>query len=395
MKRAALILLMLLVSITPALAQSTKKQENRRAQLKKEIAIINDQLKENAKGSSRALSDLNLTRKKIGLRKDLIAENEREIRMLNDSIRFKENEIGRLQRRLDTLNVYYNRLIRSAYRNRDTRLWYLYILSGKNIAQSFRRFAYLRSFSTEISRQANDIRETADRLEIEKEQLEGLKADARKSQIKLQEDMASLKEEEGKSEEIIARLKKDEKKYRAELDKKNKQVEALNREIAEIIRKANKGSSGGKGSGGKKTSTEVDTKLASEFASNRGKLPWPVEGSVTETYGQHYHPTYKNIKLPFSNGVTITTSKSAPVKAVFNGKVVQVVVLSGYNQCIILQHGNYFTFYCRVRGITVKAGDKVTTGQVIGYVDTVGDETSLHFQLWKDSASEDPELWLK
>ena len=73
----------------------------------------------------------------------------------------------------------------------------------------------------------------------------------------------------------------------------------------------------------------------------------------------------------------------------------QVVVLSGYNQCIIVQHGSYFTFYCRVRGITVKAGDKVTTGQVIGYVDTIGDETSLHFQLWKDSASEDPENWLK
>lgn len=394
MKRAALILLLALVSMAPVFSQSTKKQENRRAQLKKEIEIINGQLRENAKGSSKALSDLNLTRKKIGLRKDLIAENEREIRMLNDSIRFKENEIGKLQRRLDTLNVYYERLVRSAYRNRDTRLWYLYILSGKNIAQSMRRFAYLRNFSTEISRQANDIRETSDRLEIEKEQLEVLKADARKSQIKLQEDMASLKEEEGKSEEIIARLKKDEKKYRAELDKKSKQVEALNREIAEIIRKAKKGS-GGKAEGGKKTSTEVDTKLSSEFAANRGKLPWPVEGSVTETYGQHYHPTYKNIKLPFSNGVTITTQKSAPVRAVFNGKVVQVVVLSGYNQCIIVQHGSYFTFYCRVRGITVKAGDKVTTGQVIGYADTIGDETSLHFQLWKDSASEDPENWLK
>ena len=308
MKRAALILLLALVSMAPVFSQSTKKQENRRAQLKKEIEIINGQLRENAKGSSKALSDLNLTRKKIGLRKDLIAENEREIRMLNDSIRFKENEIGKLQRRLDTLNVYYERLVRSAYRNRDTRLWYLYILSGKNLGQSMRRFSYLRNFSSEISRQAVDIRETTNRLEIEKEQLEVLKADARKSQIKLQEDMASLKEEEGKSEEIIARLKKDEKKYRAELDKKSKQVEALNREIAEIIRKAKKGS-GGKAEGGKKTSTEVDTKLSSEFAANRGKLPWPVEGSVTETYGQHYHPTYKNIKLPFSNGVTITTQK--------------------------------------------------------------------------------------
>ena len=285
--------------------------------------------------------------------------------------------------------------MRSAYRNRDSRLWYLYILSGKNLGQSLRRFAYLKNFSSEISRQAKDIRETSDRLEIEKEQLELLKADARKAQIKLQEDMATLKEEEGKSEEIIAQLKKDEKKYRAELEKKSKQVEALNKEIAAIIRKAKKSSSGDKSSGGKKTSTEVDTKLSSEFAANKGKLPWPVDGTVTETYGQHYHPTYKNIKLPFNNGVTITTMKSAPVRAVFNGKVVQVVVLAGYNQCIIIQHGNYFTFYCRVRGITVKAGDKVTTGQTIGYVDTIGDETSLHFQLWKDSASDDPELWLK
>ena len=64
MKRAALILLLMLVSIAPAFSQSTKKQENRRAQLQKEIAVINQQLKENAKGSSKALSDLQLTRKK-------------------------------------------------------------------------------------------------------------------------------------------------------------------------------------------------------------------------------------------------------------------------------------------------------------------------------------------
>jgi murein DD-endopeptidase MepM/ murein hydrolase activator NlpD len=120
-----------------------------------------------------------------------------------------------------------------------------------------------------------------------------------------------------------------------------------------------------------------------------------VEGSVIESYGQHYHPVYKNVKLPFNNGVTLAVSRGAQAKAVFDGTVSQVVVIPGYNQCVLVQHGSYFTFYCKLKSVSVKAGQQVKTGQVLGTVDTISGEDQFHFQLWKERTPQNPENWLR
>ena len=207
----------------------------------------------------------------------------------------------------------------------------------------------------------------------------------------------ALRGEEGESARLVAQLEKDRTKYQNELKKKNREVEALNREIAEIIRKATQKSksSGNAKKGGKTTSTAVDEKLSNSFAANKGRLPWPVEGTVIESYGQHYHPVYKNVKLPFNNGVTLAVARGAQAHAVFDGTVAQVVVIPGYNQCVLVQHGSYFTFYCKLKSVSVKAGEKVKTGQVLGTVDTLGGEDQFHFQLWQERTPQNPENWLR
>ena len=399
MKRLIPIVLGLLLLGAAASAQDTRRQESRKAQLEKEIAVINKQLKDNAQSSSRALTDLSLVRRKISARQELIAESDREIHALDDSIRVKQKEIDRLQARHDTLSLYYNRLVRSAYKNRDSRIWYMYILSSENIGQAVRRFGYLKGLSKNMSDQARQIQETAAVLEVEKERLAVMRDDARTLRSQRQADVDALRSEEGESASLVARLQKDRKKYQSDLQKKNREVEALNREIAEIIRKATakpKTSSGtNKNTGGKTTSTAVDEKLSSSFAANKGRLPWPVEGSVIESYGQHYHPVYKNVKLPFNNGVTLAVARGAQAKAVFDGTVSQVVVIPGYNQCVLVQHGSYFTFYCKLKSVTVKAGEKVKTGQVLGTVDTLSGEDQFHFQLWQERNPQNPESWLR
>ena len=400
MKRLIPIVLGLLLLGAAASAQDTRRQESRKAQLEKEIATINQQLKDNARSSSRALTDLSLVRRKISARQELIAESDREIHALDDSIRVKQKEIDRLQARHDTLSLYYNRLVRSAYKNRDSRIWYMYILSSENIGQAVRRFGYLKGLSKNMSDQARQIQETAAVLEVEKERLAGMRDEARALRSQRQADVDALRSEEGENANLVARLQKDRKKYQSDLQKKNREVEALNREIAEIIRKATakpKTSSGStnKSTGGKTTSTAVDEKLSSSFAANKGRLPWPVEGSVIESYGQHYHPVYKNVKLPFNNGVTLAVARGAQAKAVFDGTVSQVVVIPGYNQCVLVQHGSYFTFYCKLKSVSVKAGQQVKTGQVLGTVDTISGEDQFHFQLWKERTPQNPENWLR
>ncbi len=398
MRRFLPVVLGLLLMGAAVSAQDTRRQETRKAQLEKEIAAINRQLKDNARSSSRALTDLSLVRRKIAARQELIAESDREIQALNDSMQVRQREIDRLQARHDTLSLYYNRLVRSAYKNRDSRIWYMYILSSDNIGQAVRRFGYLKGLSRNMSEQAKHIQETAASLELEKERLAGLKADAQALRNQRQADVDALRGEEGENASLVARLEKDRRKYQQDLQKKNREVEALNREITEIIRKATakpKSSGNAKKSGGKTTSTAVDEKLSNSFAANKGRLPWPVEGSVIESYGQHYHPVYKNVKMPFNNGVTLAVARGAQVHAVFDGTVTQVVMIPGYNQCVLVQHGSYFTFYCKLKSVSVKAGDQVKTGQVLGTVDTISGEDQFHFQLWKERNPQNPENWLR
>ena len=405
MRRALHILILALVVCLPAYGQKTsmKKLESQRAQLEKDIALINRQLAQNSKNSSAAMNTLTLVRSKISAREKLIAGCDQTLRLLNDSIGVCQGEINRLQARYDTLSLYYGRLIRGSYKNRDSRMWYMYVLSSESMGQAFRRFGYLRSLSAQMSGQALKIRETSASLEVEKERLTTLRNDADEMRRKVVKERASLQDEEAESSRLVNQLSKDRKKYQQQLQEKNRQKEALNRKIADLIRAqqeaaakaAGKGKAKGGKAGGKTTSTEIDAKLSGEFAANKGRLPWPVEGAVVERFGKHKHPVYTNVDLPQNNGVTLTVKRGAEAKAVFNGTVTQIVVLPGYNQCVLVSHGEYFTLYSKLKTVNVKAGDKVVTGQAVGTVDTIGGEDQFHFELWKGSTPQNPENWLR
>lgn len=382
-----------LMAAGPVAAQNTKAQENRKAALEKEIAEIDRQLKATSSKTTSALSTLSLVRKKISNRKALVAESDQAIAALEAEIRVRKAEVARIQGRLDTLSFYYGRLVRNAYKNRDSRIWYMYILSSRDLGQAWRRYSYLRDLSASMNVQARKIKETRAELEEEMAQLEQKQAEAREARALRQQEVNKLQKEESESQALVNKLNKDKKRYQNELAAKRKQVEALNREIERIIRAAME--SKGTKKGGKKHGAPIDYKLGNEFSSNKGKLPWPAEGPVIDHYGQHYHPVFKNVKLPFNNGMTIGLSKGTAVKAVFNGTVKQIVVMPGYNQCVLVQHGNYFSFYCKLGSVSVKPGEKVKTGQVLGTVDTIAGETALHFQIWEGRSPQNPELWLR
>lgn len=381
MKRGLLILILSLLAVA---GNAQNSRQSVRDKLEKEIAILDKQLKENEKKSSSALNSLSLTRKKVSSRKKLVEESDKEIKTLDGQIKDKEAEISVLQARMDTLSLYYDRLIKNAYKNRDSRVWFMYILSSEDIGQGLRRFGYFKNLASQMNSQAAKLKETRSNLESQKEELMGLRQQAGELKQSRQKELDKLKAAETESQKLVNLLQRNKTKYQKELAAKKKQVENLNREINKMITQK---------SG--KSSKPVDVKLSGEFSANMGKLPWPVEGSVIESFGQHYHPVYKSVKLPFNNGVNIATANAAQVKAVFDGEVRQVIVMPGYNQCVLIQHGEYFTFYCKLGSVSVKAGDKVKTGQAIGKVDTISGETELHFQLWKGRAPQDPELWLR
>ena len=405
MKRTAGIFAILLLTLTvgslPAYSQNTKKQEAKREKLQREIAILDGQIKANATKSANALNQLALIRKKVDSRKELVAESDREISEFAATIQAKERQIAIAQARLDTLSDYYDRLVRGAYKNRNAKVWYMYIIASDNLGQAFRRYGYLRDLSKQMSIQAGKIRAAQDTLRRQTEELAVMKKQAETLRGQRVAEMSKLQSEESASQNLVNQLKKDKKKYQQDLAKKQKEVEALNREIERLVRKEmearkkSEAKSSGKSSTSSASSKPVDYTLAKQFEANKGKLPWPAEGPVVDHFGQHNHPVYTNLKLPFNNGVTIALQKGTAVKAVFDGEVRQIVVMPGYNKCVLVQHGNYFSFYCKLGSVNVKSGDKVKTGQKIGTVDTIGDETQLHFQIWSGRTPQNPEAWLR
>lgn len=390
MRKAVLILMAMLLLPLHSFAQDTKVQESRKAALEREIALIDKQLKENSKKSYNALNSLTLVRKKVADRKELLAESDRELTRINAAVKSKKAEIDRIQNRLDTLSAYYSKLISSAYRNRDSRVWYMYILASDNVGQAFRRIGYMRNLSSNLNRQGDKIKAAREELQKETDSLMVMKSQAQSVRNRRAADLASLQSEEKEAAALVSNLQRNKTRYQQQLAAKKKQVDALNREIERIIASAVNG-----GKSGFKTSKPVDLKLDAEFAKNMGKLPWPATGPVVDHFGQHYHPVFTKVKLPFNNGINIALAKDTEIKSVFNGIVKQIVVMPGYGKCVLVQHGNYFSFYCRLGNVSVKAGDKVSTGDVIGRIDTIDDMTQLHFQIWQGTKPQNPELWLR
>lgn len=390
MRWISIIILFISLS-TAAQGQNIKAQEEKRARLEREIEILDRQLSENASKSSSMLSNLTLIRKKVSNRKALVAESDREIRMLSDKIYLKQRSINRMQARIDTLSNHYSKLVLSAYKNRDARLWYMYMLASDNLGQAFRRMSYFKNLSSQMNQEAKRIKEAKLELEKEREDLKVLKKEAESVKAVRSAELVKLQGEEKQSDKIVKQLQKNRRMYQNQLAAKKRQVDALNREIERMVSSAMNGGTS-KGSSGK---TDFDRKLAAEFSKNKGNLPWPADGPIVDRFGQKFHPVYKNLKLPPNNGVDIALAKGAKVRAVFDGVVRQIVVMPGYNKCILVQHGNYFTFYCKLGSTSVKAGDKVKTGDLLGTVDVINDQIQLHFQVWQGNKPQNPEHWLR
>jgi len=152
----------------------------------------------------------------------------------------------------------------------------------------------------------------------------------------------------------------------------------------------------------KKETTLPETKesaaLNKSFEGNKGKLPWPVDkGSITESFGRNAHPTLDNV-FTNNNGVDISASKGASVRAVFEGEVTSVLNIPGAGKVVIIKHGNYRTVYSNLQDTYVKIGSKVTTKQAIGTLLVTEGLSVAHFEIHQvvgtTSVALNPSLWI-
>ena len=388
----ACVLAFLMLAVAGVSAQDVSRQKNRKAQLEKEIKLLDGQIAGIKKQSSTATTRLELLRQNIKKRKALVAESDKLIRSLNDSIRLKDRQIKGLQDNVDTLVQRYSELVRSAYKYRDPHVWYLYVFASTDLGQAFRRAGYFKSISEQIREQASVIRDKKSDLEARKVALNDLKAEALAVKNARVKELDNLRTDEKEADKLVQQLKKERKKIEGQITAKKKEVKALNKEIQKKIEEAKAKQ---KSSVAKKEYPQ-SIKLSSDFANNKGKLPWPVNGPVVASFGRRFHPVHKNLELPANEGIDIAVEYGAGVNCVFEGVVLDIFVMPSYGQCVMVQHGTtYFTFYCRLDKIEVKKGEKVKTGQKLGTVGVINGTSQLHFEVWKDKTPQNPVTWLR
>ena len=371
-----------------------QQQKDKIKRIEEEIAFLDKQISSTQKMHKSTLEELVFLKRKINNRKNLLAELDKAIRNQDREINVKAINIKRLEQRLDTLDYYYKHLIISAYKNRDSRTWFMYILASNSIEQGYRRWMYLKNYAQTINTQAQKIISTKAEIERQKEELSNLQAKNLFVQKSKETELQDLSKEEKESKKYASSLSKKQNEYKKQLKKKSDEARRLNSEIERMIALAIKDSKNQETNS--PAVAEIDIKLSGEFGSNKGKLPWPVsQGVIIEQFGEHDHPSLPNVRMPFNNGINISTHKNSAVKVVFNGTVKQIILIPGYNQCVLVQHGTYFTFYCKLSKLEVKVGDKLKTGDTIGYLDDFQNTSTLHFELWNGTNKQDPENWLR
>ncbi len=109
-------------------------------------------------------------------------------------------------------------------------------------------------------------------------------------------------------------------------------------------------------------------------------------------FGYRIDPIYKTRQM--HTGMDFTADKGTEVYATGDG-VVEVVEnkLWGYGKCIVINHGfGYQTLYGHLNGFNVRQGQKVTRGELIGFIGSTGKSTGphLHYEVIKNGAKVNP-----
>lgn len=419
----------ILLCISPALfgQQSSKVRqlEKQRKAALAEIEMTSQLLKETQTTAMNSLNRLNLLSQQILSRKKVIDLLNQEMAEIDGLMAGMKREIIQLNKELETKRNNYGKSAQSLYKRRSSQDKLLFIFSAESFAQSLRRMRYLREYADWQKRQAEEIIRKKQEIAAKQQELEKTRSAKLALLDTRQEEQKTLETEEANQKKEVQQLGKKQKELQAQLTKKKRQAEALNKQIEKQIaeeiaraeaeaRAAREKAASGKPDTPKQATASreervADTKggyamtreekaLSDNFAGNRGRLPYPVAGrhTIVGTFGEQQHQELKHVRTS-NNGIDIQTSPGTDARAVFNGIVTRVFVVPGYNNSIIIRHGNYLTVYSNLSQVYVKAGDRVSTRQAIGRIfsDTEdGNATILHFQLWKEKTKLNPSLWL-
>lgn len=416
----------------PSMAQSTRKireLEKQHAELQKQISQSESLLQSTKKDVKSQLSNLTLLSGQIDERKKYIATIENDVNVIQREVDRLQVELNTLKKELADKKDNYEQSVKYLYHNRSIQEKLMFIFSADNLNQMYRRMRYVRQYADyqrmqglEVERKQRQVRDKHKVLVASREAKRKLLEAGQAEKVKLE---AQEKERKG----LLASLQKKQRTIQGEINQKRRSADKLNAQIDKLIaieiekarkraeeearRKATAENGRNKKEGtnsktpakgqnipsskmGEFKIDSEDRRLSSVFEQNKGKLPIPITGAymIVGHYGQYQVDGLRNVRLD-NKGVDIRGKQGAQARAIFNGEVSAIFQYNGLSN-VLIRHGSYISVYCNLQSVLVRKGSKVNTRDVIGQVHTDKEgNTILHFQLRKETAKLNPEIWLQ
>lgn len=266
-----------------------------------------------------------------------------------------------------------NRAVSVYVRPKDNAL--VGVIGAKDLGDASRR-------SSLLAQVTNKDRDVLDRLRALREDLgdEKVKADAARDLAaerrevvlaRLSELQKARKEKQRVSAALDARIRG----YQAEADAVAKQESGLTALIrSRELARASRGDAGDPGPDGR--------------VSGAG-LSWPIRGSITSGFGSRWGRLHA--------GIDVGAGTGTPIRAAKGGEVIFAGSMSGYGNCVIIDHGGGLsTLYAHQSRLGTNDGASVEQGQVIGYVGSTGHSTGphLHFETRVGGSPQNPMRYL-
>ena len=395
------LVLLLQGHLLAAQTNSLSKLEQQKKQVESDIAYTNSLIDRTRSEQRANLNNLNLLQTNIVSRRELVASIDKQLIILSIEIAEKQKKVTLLYDDLAKLKENYAKMVAFAFRNRDTYTQLMYILASEDMNQAYRRLSYLKTYSDHRVKQARNITAQSEAITRELATLKVKKAEQEYLLGQKSMELIALDAEERQYQATLQALQMKEKDLRNDLEEKKRLAARLNKQIEDAIAEESRREEVRRRDVERRDKAEIvkmneaEMLATSKIEKMRGRLPMPVaKGVVVTRFGIYDHPVLKGIKV-ISNGIDIFTNDGAVVTVVADGTV-RKIFTTGAVTSILVQHGLYYTVYTHLKAVTVQPGDIIRARQPLGMVTPApdSDRAILHFELWRQSVKQDPELWL-
>jgi len=388
MRWAAVVLLLFLLFYVSALSQENisdlqaelKKIKEEISRLESQLQTVDNKLKSETNSLNNIDRQISLVSRKISLYRS-------EIELKNKDISKLQIKIDSLQKKISLIQEIYKDQALFAYKyQRGKHLDWL--LGASTFHQALVRYQYFRKAASAERISYEKLKELQDKLKQATAQMnERVKSVQSLVELAVKEER-NLKDKREIKARLISQILNNQRQLADILRVKKERYRKLSRLIASLEKKRSVRKL--------ETKTQIQwEELSGSFARNKGKLNWPVRGSVLHKFGKFKNPKLKTVLN--NTGIDIKAPRGSEIRCVFSGVVSLITYISGFGNTVIVDHNDgYYTVYAHMDQVLVQPDEFVKDGHVIGTVGETGslEGPKLHFEIYGNNQPLNPLKWL-